>query len=447
MSNFNLEDLNVEELLKLEQETNRNKQEENTYNEYYLPSITVYVAINKYLKEKFEPEHPLRKEIEKFINSTTEEESNQREYLNIIWSIVNYIIPKHFGNRPYEQRVPTAKELLNGTYNHEKEYELAKSRYIQNREEEKTRTYYIKKIILLLETYKSEIVKELSILETPRLKEYYKTALISISVNQEILEERIKEISIQNLEGEIVDKITEILLYINNTKRTSEATETRVNGASPSEVRKETAVRLTTLYSQKKWCQNDIKWKKKIKTTTTKKTNKVNKSTNTAKKIQVLSQQATAKNDAKGLIETNTEGTLPQETQEPSWYDKTEQEFSALKDITNLQTTSMGTQMSTENELPVPGPSSATLTEAVAEDLIVEQKKLIEECSLSDKDLGLEPKPKQDISKRKPEKGKEPSSISPDRKWTSFFPKLKRGQLTYSTFSPRQILEQITIMH
>ncbi|RIB21054.1 hypothetical protein C2G38_2177669 [Gigaspora rosea] len=59
------------------------------------------------------------------------------------------------------------------------------------------------KIILLLENYKSDIVKELSTLETPRLKEYYKTALISISINQGILEERIKEILIQNIEGEI----------------------------------------------------------------------------------------------------------------------------------------------------------------------------------------------------------------------------------------------------
>ncbi|RIB02658.1 hypothetical protein C2G38_2227251 [Gigaspora rosea] len=73
------------------------------------------------------------------------------------------------------------------------------------------------KIILLLENYKSEIVKELTTLETPRLKEYYKTALISISVNQGILKERIKEISIQNIEGEIVDKIIETLLHINNT--------------------------------------------------------------------------------------------------------------------------------------------------------------------------------------------------------------------------------------
>ncbi|RIB29439.1 hypothetical protein C2G38_2155336 [Gigaspora rosea] len=68
--------------------------------------------------------------------------------------------------------------------------------------DKKTRTYYIRKIILLLENYRTEIVKELSTLETPRLKEYYKTALIFISVNQGILEERIKEFSIQSIEGE-----------------------------------------------------------------------------------------------------------------------------------------------------------------------------------------------------------------------------------------------------
>ena len=85
----------------------------------------------------------------------------------------------------------------------------------------KTRVYYIKKIITLLEEYKLEIVKEIPTLETPKLKEYYKTALISISVNQEILEERIKEISTQIIEGEIVDKITETLLHINNTKWTN----------------------------------------------------------------------------------------------------------------------------------------------------------------------------------------------------------------------------------
>ncbi|RIB04029.1 hypothetical protein C2G38_2223465 [Gigaspora rosea] len=70
------------------------------------------------------------------------------------------------------------------------------------------------KIILLLENYKSEIVKELSTLETPRLKEYYKTALISISVNQGILEERIKEISTQNIEGEIKELLKPILLNL-----------------------------------------------------------------------------------------------------------------------------------------------------------------------------------------------------------------------------------------
>ncbi|RIB05086.1 hypothetical protein C2G38_2220645 [Gigaspora rosea] len=81
------------------------------------------------------------------------------------------------------------------------------------------------KIILLLENYKSEIIKELTTLETPRLKEYYKTALISISVNQGILEEKIKEISIQNIEGEIVDKIIETLLHINNTKELIQITD------------------------------------------------------------------------------------------------------------------------------------------------------------------------------------------------------------------------------
>ena len=85
----------------------------------------------------------------------------------------------------------------------------------------KTRVYYIKKIITLLEKYKLEIVKEIPTLETPRLKEYYRTTLISISVNQEILEERIKEILIQIIEEEIVDKITETLSYINNTKWTN----------------------------------------------------------------------------------------------------------------------------------------------------------------------------------------------------------------------------------
>ena len=85
----------------------------------------------------------------------------------------------------------------------------------------KTKVYYIKKIITLLEEYKLEIVKEIPTLKTPRLKKYYRTTLISISVNQEIRKERIKEILIQTIEGEIVDKITETLLYINNTKWTN----------------------------------------------------------------------------------------------------------------------------------------------------------------------------------------------------------------------------------
>ena len=85
----------------------------------------------------------------------------------------------------------------------------------------KTRTYYIKKIITLLEDYKLEIVKELSTLETPGLKEYYKKALVSISVNQEILEEEIKGIIKLSIEGEIVDKINKTLEHINTTKWTS----------------------------------------------------------------------------------------------------------------------------------------------------------------------------------------------------------------------------------
>ena len=82
----------------------------------------------------------------------------------------------------------------------------------------KTKAYYIKKIITLLEEYKLEIIKEIPTLETPKLKEYYRTALISISANQGILEEEIKEILVQIIEGEIVDKITKTLSHINNTK-------------------------------------------------------------------------------------------------------------------------------------------------------------------------------------------------------------------------------------
>ena len=74
---------------------------------------------------------------------------------------------------------------------------------------------------MLLEKYKLEITKEIPTLEIPKLKEYYKTALISITVNQGILEEEIKEILIQIIEGEIVDKITKTLSYINNTKWTN----------------------------------------------------------------------------------------------------------------------------------------------------------------------------------------------------------------------------------
>ncbi|RIB18340.1 hypothetical protein C2G38_2184875, partial [Gigaspora rosea] len=222
--------------------------------------------------------------------------------LSINKNIITYFIPKSKLNeycylefRRKYQRIPTAEELLEGTYNNNKETQkpqlsetekaylnrtllaLEGARNIQENDQttqiifpntgltQATQDYLLQhytqliletlttrrnprtnnleiigtpiiteaigillqtafgqytKIILLLENYKSEIVKELTTLETPRLKEYYRTALISISVNQEILEGRIKEISIQNIEGEIVDKIIETLLYINNTKRT-----------------------------------------------------------------------------------------------------------------------------------------------------------------------------------------------------------------------------------
>ncbi|RIB22812.1 hypothetical protein C2G38_2172936, partial [Gigaspora rosea] len=214
-------------------------------------------------------------------------EEFQYQYYQLIKTIITHFIPKSELNeycflefRRKYQRIPTTEELLEGTYNNNKEYELAKikeKQFRDNHEEETllslegarniqendqatqiifpntgltqaTQDYLLQhytqliletsttrrnqrtnnleiigtpiiteaieillqiafgqytKIILLLENYKSEIVKELTTLETPRLKEYYKTALISISVNQGILEERIKEISIQNIEGEI----------------------------------------------------------------------------------------------------------------------------------------------------------------------------------------------------------------------------------------------------
>ncbi|RIB24080.1 hypothetical protein C2G38_2169535 [Gigaspora rosea] len=236
--------------------------------------------------------------------ATEKLEELQYQYYQLIKTIITHFIPKSELNeycylefRRKHQRIPTVEELLEGTYNNNKEYELAKTKekqfkdtYEEERTQESqlseaekaylnktllalegarniqendqvtqiifpntgltqaTQDYLLQhhtqlvlettttrrnpktnnleiigtpiitetigillqtafeqytKIILLLENYKSEIVKELTTLETPRLKEYYKTALISISVNQGILEERIKEISTQNIEGEI----------------------------------------------------------------------------------------------------------------------------------------------------------------------------------------------------------------------------------------------------
>jgi len=98
MSSLNLD---IEELLKLEQKPNRDRQEEslaiklitltslldklkNIYDDYYLPSIVVYIAINEYLKEKFEPENPLQKEIKKFLVSKTDKEEDWKFHDRII---------------------------------------------------------------------------------------------------------------------------------------------------------------------------------------------------------------------------------------------------------------------------------------------------------------------------------------------------------------------------
>ncbi|RIB29652.1 hypothetical protein C2G38_2154704 [Gigaspora rosea] len=145
------------------------------------------------------------------------------------------------------QQIPTVEKLLEGTYNNNKEYELAKTKEKQFRDTHEEETLLalerarqiqendqITPIIFpntgltqatqdFLLQHHTQLIQEqnskrIKTLEPPRLKEYYKTALISISVNQGILKERIKEISIQNIEGEIVDKIIETLLHINNTK-------------------------------------------------------------------------------------------------------------------------------------------------------------------------------------------------------------------------------------
>ncbi|CAG8847289.1 1381_t:CDS:1, partial [Racocetra persica] len=88
-------------LLKLEQKPNKDKQEKslaiklitltslldkfkNTYDDYYLPSIVVYIAINEYLKEKFEPENPLRKEIKKFLVSKANKEEDWKFHDRIV---------------------------------------------------------------------------------------------------------------------------------------------------------------------------------------------------------------------------------------------------------------------------------------------------------------------------------------------------------------------------
>ncbi|RIB02436.1 hypothetical protein C2G38_2227844 [Gigaspora rosea] len=262
--------INGKELLKLEQKPNRNRQEESlaiklitltsllnklkdTYDDYYLPSITVYITINEYLKEKFEPKNPLRKEIEKFLVSKTDKEEN--------WHFYDRVIKFHqeLNTKVLKKLIFEQKTLLTleGARNIQENDQATPIIFPNTGLTQATQNYllqhhqqlhseittprrnprgYLQRIgtpiiieaigiVLQIAFGQTEIVKELSTLKTPRLKEYYKTALISISVNQGILEERIKEISIQSIEGEVADKIIETLLYINNTKELIQITD------------------------------------------------------------------------------------------------------------------------------------------------------------------------------------------------------------------------------
>ncbi|RIB18469.1 hypothetical protein C2G38_2036890 [Gigaspora rosea] len=73
---------------------------------------------------------------------TTEKlEEFQYQYYRLIKTIITYFIPKSELNeycylefRRKHQRIPTAEELLEGTYNNNKEYELAKTKEKQFRD-------------------------------------------------------------------------------------------------------------------------------------------------------------------------------------------------------------------------------------------------------------------------------------------------------------------------
>ncbi|RIB24098.1 hypothetical protein C2G38_2169421 [Gigaspora rosea] len=126
----------------------------NTYNNYYLPSIVAEVTIIRYFEEKFKKE---------LLETTTARRNPRTGNL------------KKIGTPIIVEAIEIILQTAFGQYT-------------------KTRIYYIRKIVSLLEDYKLEIAKEIPTLKTPRLKEYFRIVVISISINQEILEERIKEI-------------------------------------------------------------------------------------------------------------------------------------------------------------------------------------------------------------------------------------------------------------
>ncbi|RIB29005.1 hypothetical protein C2G38_2156445 [Gigaspora rosea] len=248
--------LKLEELIALEQGETQNDKELNlavklatllalfkllasTYDKDYISSSLVKESIFRYLNT-LQPTDPLRKESEDLINNLSGNTANRYNQLSEIEkAYLNRALLALEGARNIQENDQITPIIFQNTGLTQATQDYLLQHHTQlvletttTRRNPRTNNLEIigtplitEAIGIILQTafeqytnYKSEIVKELSILETPRLKEYYKIALISISVNQGILEERIKEISIQNIEGEIVDKITETLLYINNTK-------------------------------------------------------------------------------------------------------------------------------------------------------------------------------------------------------------------------------------
>ncbi|RIB09107.1 hypothetical protein C2G38_2209790 [Gigaspora rosea] len=248
MSNLNLD---IEELLKLKQKPNRNQQEESlaiklitltslldklkdTYNSYYLPFIMVYIAINEYLIEKFEPnEEKLKTSL---YQKLTKKKIGDSAKELLIFTMT--LIKKQPIRRNQIQRLSEIEKAylnrallaLEGACSIQKNDQLilettATRRNQRTGNPERIGTPVIAEAIgIILSTafgqytvyYAYDQINnkrlelptdifndQIPILETPKLKEYYRTALISISANQEILKERIKEISIQIIEGEI----------------------------------------------------------------------------------------------------------------------------------------------------------------------------------------------------------------------------------------------------